>query len=176
MKRKAIDYREYADVVTKALNPGILLTTKAEGKINTMTIGWGTIGVNWSKPVFIAYVRGSRHTHQMLDENPYFTINVPVGEPHRKVLAFCGTKSGRDTDKLQECALTPVEAEKINVPALKEFPLTLECRVIYREDEKPELMDAEILARQYPASADGLRDLHTVYYGEIVSAYILEED
>ncbi|MCR5794864.1 MAG: flavin reductase family protein [Solobacterium sp.] len=176
MKRKYIDCKEYANVITKALNPGILLTTKAGGKVNTMTIGWGSIGVNWSRPVFIAYVRQSRYTHQMIDANPFFTVNVPYGEYDKAVLGFCGTKSGRDTDKISECSLTAVESEKINVPALKEFPLTLECRVIYREDEKPELMDSEIRDKLYTPSEDGTRDIHTVYYGEIVSAYILEEE
>ena len=175
MRRKYIDCREYADVITKALNPGILLTAKADGKVNPMTIGWGTVGVNWSKPVFAAYVRQSRYTHQLLDANPFFTVNVPYGEYDRSVLGLCGTKSGRDTDKIRECGLTTVESEKIDVPALKEFPLTLECRVIYREDEKPELMDRGILEKQYAVREDGTRDLHTIYYGEIINAYILED-
>ena len=57
MKKHHIDLNEYANDILKALPKGILLTTKAGQKINSMVIGWGTFGVNWSKPVFVTYVR-----------------------------------------------------------------------------------------------------------------------
>lgn len=44
---KFIDPLEYAGTIAKALDPGVLLTTRAKGRTNTMTIGWGTIGVEW---------------------------------------------------------------------------------------------------------------------------------
>ena len=64
--KKKIEVFDYAGHICKAMKPaGILLTTAADGKVNTMTIGWGTIGVDWSRPVFIAYVRESRYTKQL---------------------------------------------------------------------------------------------------------------
>ena len=64
---------DYAGTIAKALKPdGVLLTAKADGQVNTMTIGWGTIGIQWGKPIFIAFVRGCRHTKGMLDKNPEF--------------------------------------------------------------------------------------------------------
>ena len=171
MRRKYIDCREYADVITKALNPGILLTAKADGKVNPMTIGWGTVGVNWSKPVFAAYVRQSRYTHQLLDANPFFTVNVPYGEYDRSVLGLCGTKSGRDTDKLAEAGLTPVAPEVISVPGLKEWPLTLECRVIYREEQTAARLPEALRRRFYSVEAED----HIAYFGEIVAAYLIED-
>jgi len=63
MKRK-IDVVEYAPQILKALaHGGILLNTEAEGRWNTMTIGWATIGREWKKPMFTVYVRTSRFTH-----------------------------------------------------------------------------------------------------------------
>ena len=44
MKQK-IDVFDYAGHICKAMKPGILLTTKSGDKVNTMTIGWGMIGV-----------------------------------------------------------------------------------------------------------------------------------
>ena len=41
MKRE-IEIFEHAGEVVKALKTGVLLTTKAENKVNSMTIGWGT--------------------------------------------------------------------------------------------------------------------------------------
>ena len=68
MKRQ-IDVFDYAGHICKAMKPGILLTTKAGEKVNSMSIGWGTIGIQWNKPIFIAYVRETRFTKQMLEEN-----------------------------------------------------------------------------------------------------------
>jgi flavin reductase (DIM6/NTAB) family NADH-FMN oxidoreductase RutF len=65
--KREINPFDYAGEICKAMPKGILLTTKAGEKVNTMTIGWGTLGIEWSRPVFVAYVRESRHTRAMLD-------------------------------------------------------------------------------------------------------------
>ena len=175
MSRKKIDFTKHAGEIIRALKPGVLLTTKDGDRLNSMVIGWGTIGINWGKPVFITYVRKSRFTHELLDKNPEFTINVPTGAFDPKILKICGSKSGRDMDKIREAGLTPVDPETISVPGLKEFPLTLECRVIYCQDQDPAGFDKDSLERLYPADAAGHRDFHTTYYGEIVNAYIIED-
>ena len=76
MKRR-IDPFAYAGQICKAMKTGILLTTKAEGKVNTMTIGWGFLGIEWGKPIFVALVRESRHTKSMLDISGEFTVCSP---------------------------------------------------------------------------------------------------
>ena len=86
--KKFIDPFDYAGTICKATKKGILLTTKAGEKVNTMTIGWGTIGIEWGKPIFVGYVRESRYTREMLDQNGEFTVNVPMGEIDSKILGF----------------------------------------------------------------------------------------
>ena len=115
---KKIDIKDYAGDILNALPKGLLLTTKADGKVNSMVIGWGTFGINWSKPVFAVYVREGRFTREQLDRNPEFTINVPVGEYDKNIIAVCGGKSGRDIDKVAEAGLTLVEPQEVSVPAL----------------------------------------------------------
>lgn len=169
--KKRIDVFDYAGQICKALKPnGVLLTTSSNGFVNTMTIGWGTLGVDWSRPVFIAYVRESRFTHQMLQENQEFTVNIPMGDVDRNILAVCGTKSGRDADKIASLGLHLTASDVVSVPGIREFPLTLECKVLYTQDQDLSGIPEDILARYYP---DG--DAHTVYYGQIVNAYIIEE-
>lgn len=172
--KKIVDPFDYAGQFAKHMNKGILLTTKGQGKINTMTIGWGTVGVEWGKPIFVVYVRESRFTRQLLDENPEFTVNCPVGELDGHILGFCGTKSGRDTDKIRELGLHLEEPLHISVPGIRELPLTLECKVLYRNPQPTNSMQSAILDRYYPEK-DGERDFHYAYYAEIVSAYLIEE-
>lgn len=171
MTKRMIDIRDYAGQIMKAMRPGILLTTKVGDKVNSMTIGWGTVGIIWERPVFVAYVRQQRYTREMLDECREFTINVPMGEFRRKILGICGSKSGRDTDKIKAAELTLVEPEIISVPGIKELPLTLECRVLYRQEQESSQFNDEITRQFYTVETGD----HICYYGEIVSAYIIEE-
>ena len=170
MKRTPVDALACADTIAQTLRKGAFLTTAHEGKVNSMVIGWGHIGRIWELPVFVAYVRRNRYTRELLDANGEFTVNVPVRgfEPH--AFSVCGTRSGRDMDKISEAGLTLVEAEKISVPAVLEYPLTMECRVLYRDEQHADRLPEEIRRRFYSMEADD----HIAYYGEIVSAYMLE--
>lgn len=178
--KKTVHAFDYAGDICKAMAKGILLTTKCDGKVNTMTIGWGTIGIEWGKPIFIAYVRESRYTKQMLESNGEFTVNVPIGNIDNKILGFCGTKSGRDIDKIQALGLTLEEPEAISVPGIKELPLTLECKVIYKQKQNVSAIPEDILAKYYPKAdapcfAGEDRDFHYAYYGEILNAYLITD-
>ena len=174
-----IDPLEYAGTIAKALDPGVLLTTRAKGRANTMTIGWGTIGVEWGRPVFIAFVRSHRFTHQLLEESGEFTVNVPVGSFDKGILGLCGTRTGRSCDKFALAELTAVPGQKVAAPAIAQLPLTLECKVLYRQHQDAAAIPPAIREKYHPRDVEPdfhgrNRDFHTAYYGEIVSAYILE--
>ena len=69
MPKRKIEISDYANEIIKALPKGVLLTSKAD-KVNSMVIGWGTLGINWSRPVIAVYVREGRYTKGQLDKNP----------------------------------------------------------------------------------------------------------
>jgi len=172
MNRRKIEVTEEAGTITRALqNGGVYLNSRDGEKINSMVVGWGQIGRIWNRQAFAAYVRRSRYTRELLDRNPEFTVSVPVNGQIRKAFEICGRKSGRDMDKIAEAGLTAVPAETVSVPAIREFPLTLECRVMYRQEQVAADLPEDIRAKFY---SDETED-HVVYYGEIVSAYVLED-
>lgn len=177
--KKEINVFDYAKEITGSIGRGILLTTRSGEKVNTMTIGWGALGVEWGRPIFIAFVREGRFTRQMLDESMEFTVNIPLGEIDRNILGYCGTKSGRDTDKIADLGLTLEASEVVGAPGIRELPLTLECKVIYRQLQDRNAIPEDIRERNYPEGADSSnpganRDYHIAYYGEIVKAYVIE--
>lgn len=174
MKEK-INVWEYAPQILDAVEKGVLLTTQADGETNTMTIGWGTLGVEWGKPIFIAFVRQSRHTKVLLDKTLEFTVNVPVGQIDKNILSVCGTKSGRDMNKFQALNLSAVPGETVSVPGIKELPLTLECKVLYKQDQDLSLLCEESKHRYYKPGTANDGDYHTAYYAEITAAYILKD-
>ena len=174
MKQK-INAFDYAGDICKALPGGVLLTTKANDQVNTMTIGWGHIGIEWGRPIFVAYVRKSRHTYKMLEENGEFTVNVPLGDVDKKILGFCGRTSGRDTNKIEALGLTLEDGNSVSVPGIKEFPITLECKVVYKQDQDLSAIAEDKRLRYYAPGTANDGDYHTAYYGEVLAAYIIED-
>ena len=181
MQRKKVKIEDIAGKIVTELPKGILLTTKTEDKVNTMTIGWGTVGVEWNKPVFAAYIREGRFTRRQLEENPVFTVNIPAERTPeiQKVIGFCGSHSGRTEDKISGAGQTLVDSEQIAAPAVKEFPITLECRVVFTQRQELSEIDPKF-GNFYPQDVDSSatganKDAHIAYYGEIVDAYIIED-
>lgn len=177
--KKEIQVFDYAKEITQAVSKGVLLTSKADSKVNSMTISWGTLGTKWNIPIFTVFVREGRFTKEQLEKNPEFTINVPLGDFKRSILGVCGTKSGRDVDKIKELGLTLEAPNVVDVPAIKEFPLTIECKIIYKQEQDKLAIPAAIKEKNYPQDVDSSfhganKDYHIAYYGEIVSAYIVE--
>lgn len=177
--KRTVNAFDYAGDICKAMPKGILMTTKKEDFVNSMVIGWGHIGIEWGKPIFVAYVRESRYTKEMVENHGEFTVNIPMGEIDSNIIRICGTKSGRDLDKIKELGLTLVDSDHVTVPGIQELPLTLECKVIYKQKQDLSAVPEDILARYYPeipgADYDGQnRDYHYAYYGEIVGAYVIE--
>ena len=156
----------------------MLITSKADDRVNSMTISWGTVGVEWGKPIFVTFIRENRFTRSLLEKNGEFTVNIPIDETAKKILGFCGSKSGRDIDKAKEIGITYEEPEMISVPGVKELPLTLECKIVYKQKQDMSAMIEENRAKFYPQDVDSLfigsnKDTHVAYYGEIVNAYVI---
>jgi len=176
---KIVNHLDYAEQIIRSIPKGILLTTKAE-KVNSMVIGWGTYGVEWGKPIFAVYVREGRFTREQLDAHPEFTVNIPLegSTLDRHLFDVCGMHSGRDLDKVSEAGLTLVEGDAVDVPGMLEAPLTLECRVVFRQKQDLDKIDPKFMnsyPQDVPSTAPlGNRDAHIAYYGEIVGAYLAE--
>ena len=173
MKRE-VNVWDYAGKILEVMDKGILMTTAADGEQNTMVIGWGHLGIIWGKPTFCAYVRESRHTKKLVDANREFTINVPLGAIDKNIIAVCGTKSGRDMDKFKELGLETEPGMTVSVPGIRQLPLTLECKVLYQQDQESSAIDSACLQRYYTPGTRNGTDFHTVYIGEITAAYIIE--
>jgi len=177
--KKSVDLYEHMNHIHQMLKKGILITTQKGEKVNSMTISWGQIGIEWNRLIFTTYVRTGRFTHQLLEDTGEFTVNIPMSEPAGKILGYCGTNSGRDVDKVKKLNLTLEEGRKIKSPGIKELPLTLECKIIYRQFQDAEAMPPEFGDEFYPqdvpsTSSSANKDYHTMFYGEIVDCYIIE--
>ena len=171
MKYINITYDEKLNELLPALDKGVFMTTKVGDKVNTMTIAWGGINIIWNKQVFITYVRYSRDTYDMLQNTDEFTISVPRNNNLRKELGICGTKSGRDINKIEQCNFNLVDGRVVSTPIIKECEMHYECKVIYKQAMEPNSIPKDVLERNYKNN-----DFHAIFYGEIVDSYIIKGD
>ncbi len=145
----------------------MLLTAGIPGHFNTMTVSWGTVGELWFKPVFFCFVRPQRYTLEFMEQHDVFTLSF-FDERFKPQLNFCGTKSGRDTDKVAECGLTPCDAANGAV-FFGEARMVFECRKIYFQDFDPSHFLDEAITRCYSQE-----DYHRMYIGEITRVLVAD--
>ncbi|MCK9423978.1 MAG: flavin reductase family protein [Bacteroidales bacterium] len=142
---------------------GILLVTGDPP--NLMTIGWGTLGVIWHKSIFTVMVRPTRFSFEKMEKSKYFSVCI-LPEGFEKQLALCGSKSGRDLDKIGVCGFTMEKGIRISTPYIVESTVHYECRIVHKHRLDPGTLDTAIDKRFYPK-----KDYHMVYYGEILGVF-----
>ncbi len=158
---KSLSFNPFAAIGSQWM----LITAGTPEKCNTMTASWGGLGILWGGPAATCYIRPQRYTKEFVDREEYFTLTFFGGE-YRKALALCGSKSGRDIDKVKECGFT-VKTAECGAPYFEEAELVLVCRKRFAQPMDPDNIPQEIKDKWYPQ-----KDYHTLYIGEIIEAFI----
>ena len=159
---KRVDYMEIADKAMEQIKNGAFLTVRAGDKLNTMTIGWATIGIIWGLPILTVLVRPSRYTFALIEKSGEFSVNVLAPDYGEQIL-HCGTHSGRDGDKVSACGFSLEQGKEIAIPHLREAEIVYECRTVHKNNVINASLDPSIVKHYYPQG-----DYHSVYYGEIL--------
>lgn len=141
----------------------LLVTAGTKESFNTMTAAWAAMGVLWNKNVCFAFIRPQRYTYEFTEKYDNFTFSF-FPEKYRDALKICGTKSGRDTDKIIEAGLTPNETPAGEI-FFEESELIIECKKIYIHDLDPKFFLDPSIESNYN------NDYHRMYIGEITKVY-----
>jgi flavin reductase (DIM6/NTAB) family NADH-FMN oxidoreductase RutF len=166
---KTVNYNQYFDKATDSLPQGAFLTVKDGENLNTMTIGWATIGIIWGKPILMVLVRKSRYTYQLIENTDEFSVSFAFADKMKDELCFCGSKSGRNYDKFKECNLNAIPGQKVNTPIIGNCDLHYECKIKLKLDMDPKYLDENINISAYSQG-----DYHRLYFGEIIDCYLEE--
>jgi len=132
---------------------------------NPMTVSWGGLGTLWNRPVATVYVRPTRFTFGLLNEEPSFTLNF-MPEELRPALDYCGANSGAEVDKWAATGLQPVPSATVPVPQVADAQLVLECRVLATLDLDPARFLDPTLEGLYPR-----KDYHRVFLGAVLAVW-----
>jgi flavin reductase (DIM6/NTAB) family NADH-FMN oxidoreductase RutF len=117
-------------------------------KPNIITLAWA-MPTSINPPMVAISIASRRHSHALIEKSKEFVVNIPTIDMLDET-EFCGTASGRNHDKFRETGLTPLRANKVKAPLIKECVASLECRLQTR-----------------CTSGD-----HTIFVGEIVDARV----
>lgn len=162
-----IKFCEIKENLTKTLAEDWALVTAGDTNgYNTMTVSWGAFGELWGQDTATIYIRPQRYTEEFLNKNDYFSICFFPSELKQQIHSVCGSKSGRDVDKVKEAKITTAFDE--NAPYFEEARIVLICRKTAKANFTPEqFIDDSIAQKWYPQN-----DFHNIYYGTIEKAFI----
>jgi len=160
-------YDENFPALCEALEgAGAFLVAEDGGRINAMTIGWAQLGVIWGQPIMTVLVRPSRYTHTLLKTASHFSVCVPRRGEMKKELAFCGSKSGREYDKIRACGLKLREGAAPGLKYLDGCALVYQCALSGSAELERGALPAQVL-KMYYSGGDAP---HTLYFGKIIKA------
>jgi len=166
---KEINFNDKLKEMLNQINKGAFLTITDGENTNTMTIGWGNVGIVWGKPIFMVAVRYSRYTYDLIEKAKDFTVSIPLKNNLKKELTYCGTYSGKDVDKFKECNLKVEKGRKVASPIIEDCELHYECNIVYKQAMEPSTLNEDIKNQYYKN-----KDYHVLYFGEIVDCYLIE--
>ena len=108
--------------------PAALVSSVAEdGKPNIATAGEAFM-MSLNPLVVAVGFRPATYTNKLIHATGEFVVNLPT----REILHaadYCGSVSGRRVDKFMATGLTPLPADHVKPPLIKECPVNIECKV-----------------------------------------------
>lgn len=161
---KEINIRELKISAPELFNDCWALVAAGDGTaFNMMTISWGALGEMWSRDAAFVFIRPNRYTYEFTEKNELFTISF-YDKKYRPQLSLCGSRSGRDIDKVKETGFTPVFTD--GTVTFEEADYTIVCRIMASQFIDP----AGFRDKSVDSMYDGT-DYHKMYIGEIIKVY-----
>ncbi len=139
-----------------------LVTAGNRDSLNTMTVSWGGVGIMWNKPVAFTFIRPQRYTFEFIEREECYSVCF-FDEQYRGALSLCGSKSGRNVNKIDETGLTPVFTED-GVPYFEQARLVLICKKLYAQPLCEEgVLGGDSVLKHYNGD-----EYHKMYVSEIL--------
>jgi len=145
--------------------PVVLVSTHDGQRPNLMTISW-TMVVDFT-PVFAITTGPWNSSYAALRKTRECVIAIPAADLIDKVVGV-GTCSGTDTDKFRKFGFTPLPAQQVRAPLIKECLANIECKVVDIV-RKHHIVVLEGVAAWVDDSRQERRMLHAVGDGTFVT-------
>ena len=166
-------YKQPMRLLTKDLTiPAMpsILTAGDKTHYNSMTIGWGSIGVGYGRPIFTVYVKPERYTYEFIEKSPIFTVSYIDPKLYPKFNVY-GSKSGKDINKEESSGSHIIFLDNGGI-TFEEAVEVFVCKIVARSHHKEEDVHQDLVEmykgnpQVYPTTKP-----HTAYIGEIIAHY-----
>jgi len=98
------------------------------GRPNAMGVAWAT-RTSIEPSLLLISIDRRRYSHEGIQMHKEFVLNYP-SEDQADGAWICGTKSGRDGDKIKLAGLKLVESTVVKVPTIEGATAAFECKVV----------------------------------------------
>jgi len=105
-----------------------VVTARKQGGYNSMLASGGGMVLLFRKPATMLLFPSKRYTLELLEAEKRYTLSY-FSDEYKEQIMFLGSKSGRDSNKMQEVKLTGIETPSGNM-AFKEARLVIECNLL----------------------------------------------
>jgi flavin reductase (DIM6/NTAB) family NADH-FMN oxidoreductase RutF len=147
-----------------------VITAGKESHFNSMTASWGGVGILFNKPVAWGMLRANRYTLEIIKKEHTYTLSYFPDEYKEQVLFF-GSKSGRDTDKMKEITLTPIQTPNGNM-TYREARLVLECKILELTTVSPDDYYTQEAKDFVVEGYNDAKEYHKLLFGYITNVWV----
>lgn len=116
--------------LTKPEHAVLLISGSTHEHANIMVAGW-VMRVSHTPPLMAVSVGLTRYTHKLMEESDEFVLSYPVKD-QEQIIAYCGSRSGRDVDKIEALNIKTAPAKRAHLPILAESRANFECAIVNR--------------------------------------------
>lgn len=148
-----------------------VITAGKDSAFNSMTASYGGWGQLFDKPTTWCILNASRYTLEFIQKEQTYTMSYFPEQYKEQVLAF-GAKSGRDSDKMNETALTHIETPDGNI-SYKEARMIIECKLTEITTVTPkDFYSPDHVKFIEDGAKTGKKGYHKLVFGEITNVWI----
>jgi flavin reductase (DIM6/NTAB) family NADH-FMN oxidoreductase RutF len=98
------------------------------GRPNAMGVAWAT-RTSIEPFLIMISIDHRRYSHEGIQMHKEFVLNYP-SEDQTEAAWICGTKSGRDGNKIKLAGLKLVDSKAVKVPTIEGATVAFECKVL----------------------------------------------
>lgn len=161
---------EHGNLFTMVGKEFFAITAGTEDHYNSMVGSGGGFGMLFRKPTAWCVLRADRYTLELIEKNRAFTLSY-FADDHREQMLFLGSKSGRDSCKMEESLLTGITTPSGNI-SFKESRLVIECSLTEITTPAPDDFYTEETREYFSKAYREAGEYRKYIFGEITAAWI----
>ncbi|MFC1906006.1 flavin reductase family protein [Chloroflexota bacterium] len=144
----------------------LVVTIDKEEKPNAMGLSWWTF-TSLEPPMIAVSIGHGRYTHDCIKQNREFVLCFP-SEQQAGGAWLCGTRSGREIDKLKEAEFIATPSMHVKPPLIEGSTAAFECKIVAElECSDHTLYNGKVLAIY--GDMENTRHIYTVHYSKPIA-------